>query len=104
MTEPLRTCSRRSAASARLSPAEILVPPCNGAHGLDGKRRSPFRVGIGTKRRAPGLTSRAGGPGGSSSYAESENPTRPIGFRGATILRSALTIILYDPPVMLYEK
>src|SRR3954463_10314150 len=55
-------------------------------------------------RRAAGSSSRAGVPGGSSSYAESENPTSPIGFPAATILRSALTISLYEPPVMLYEK
>src|SRR5262249_27807315 len=55
-------------------------------------------------RRATGSSSRAGVPGGRSSYATSEKPMRPTGRPAAAILRRALTISRYELPVMLYEK
>ena len=104
MTEALWTPSRRRASSARRSPVEIRVPPWRGAHGLEGNRISPLRLGSGMNRRAIGSSSREGVPGGSSSYATSEKPINPTGFPAAAILRSALTIRRYELPVMLYEK
>ena len=61
-------------------PAEIRVPPlnvvCHGFAGKAGAKPGTFCWGS-VKKRTNGARSAAGVPGGSASYASSENSTRP---------------------------